>query len=131
MAAAPVVTQPTQQYVPTQAAQPAQQYAPAPQPAPQYSSAPVSTRPAAIVKPCLPDPGSTVVYRIQVGSFKNSANAEDAYNRAANAGFSPAYEQYQDYYRVIIRGVRAADMSNAAQLLGAVGFLEVLITAGN
>jgi cell division protein FtsN len=79
----------------------------------------------------MPASGSTAIYRVQVGSFKNSDNAVEAYTRLSNAGFSPSYERYQDYYRVIICGVRAADMVYVAQQLGAAGFTEIMIREGN
>ena len=83
--------------------------------------------PAAKVVPRMPDPGGNGVYRVQVGAFSRTALAQDAYDRLRNAGFRPAFERHENLYRVVITGVRAAEMSQVAQRLGAAGFAEVWI----
>jgi hypothetical protein len=54
-------------------------------------------------------------------------NAAEAYRRVAETGLQPSYERYGDYIRVIISGVRAADLELIAMRLGSANFQEVLI----
>jgi cell division protein FtsN len=70
---------------------------------------------------------SNKTYRIQVGSFLAPRNAVDAFDRLKNAGLSPAYERNGDYYRVVLAGLRAGDVPQAAERLGIAGFSQVLI----
>jgi hypothetical protein len=72
-------------------------------------------------------PASNKLYRVQVGSYRDGVNAQDAYYRAQQAGFCPEYEYYGDYIRVVILNVRGSDMSSVAQSLGGVGFVEILV----
>jgi cell division protein FtsN len=66
-------------------------------------------------------------YRLQVGSFLEVKNAVNTLNRLRTAGFSPYYERYGNYYRVVILGVRAADVQGMVSRLGTIGFQEVLV----
>jgi hypothetical protein len=77
------------------------------------------------VRPRMPDPRSGLVYRVQVGAYLKAGNAESSFNRLRAAGFSPAYERKGNYHRVIISGVRAADMRDVVRRLGSAGFSEV------
>jgi cell division protein FtsN len=79
----------------------------------------------------MPNPSGRGVYRVQVGAFSNTAFAQEAYNRLRTAGFSPAFEQYNNVYRVVISGVRAVDMPLVAQRLGNAGFTEAWIRQEN
>ena len=74
--------------------------------------------------PKLPDPNNGKVYRIQVAAFSQAALAQVCFDRLKTAGFSPAYEQNGNLYRVVISGVKASDVSYAAQRLNAAGFTE-------
>jgi cell division protein FtsN len=75
----------------------------------------------------MPDPASRTLYRVQVGSFLDQANAVNAFDRLRAAGFSPAYEQYNEYYRVVLTGVRAGEMESIARRLGNANFKEALL----
>jgi cell division septation protein DedD len=75
----------------------------------------------------MPDPYSGGVYRVQVGSFSNTGLAQQCFQRLQSAGFSPFYEPYGDMYRVLIIGIRAADMEWVVQRLAAAGFSEVWV----
>jgi cell division septation protein DedD len=79
----------------------------------------------------MPDPNGRGVYRVQVGAFSNTNFAQESYNRLRAAGFNPAFEQYGNVYRVVISGVRAADMPLVAQRLGNAGFAEAWIRQEN
>ena len=66
-------------------------------------------------------------YRIQVGSFKNSTNAENAFNSLKRAGLDPSYEDYLDLKRVVLAGI---DIKYLPLLLDSIynsGFREVWI----
>jgi hypothetical protein len=75
----------------------------------------------------MPNPASYGIYRVQVGAFLDQRNAVDAYNRLVAAGFTPAYEKYNDYYRVVLTGIRASEIENIAWRLGAANFPEALL----
>jgi rare lipoprotein A len=96
----------------------------APRPEQRLSALP--TRPADI-KPAIPQDATGKHYRLQVGSYKIPGNAVDAFDKLKNAGLSPAYEQYEDFYRVVLAGVRAGEIQSIAEKLGAAGFREALI----
>jgi hypothetical protein len=96
------------------------------QPAPPLSSSGSGVVPARII-PRRPDPASHAIYRVQVGAFLDERNAVEAYRRLTAAGFSPAYERYNDYYRVVLSGIRANEIENVAWRLGAANFSEALL----
>jgi len=83
--------------------------------------------PPAQIRGSIPEPGSTNLYRIQVGSYRIPRNAVEAFERLRNFGLSPAYERNGAYYRVVLAGLRAGDISSVAQALGNAGFREALI----
>jgi cell division septation protein DedD len=89
-------------------------------------SAPTPSRPMPAIKiiPKLPDPHNGKVYRVQVGAFSRVALAQVCFDRLKSAGFTPAFEQNGSLYRVVISGVKAADISHTAQRLNAAGFTE-------
>jgi rare lipoprotein A len=115
--------QPPQQTPPPQQVPPAQQ---PPSPLP-----PLQDVGPALIKPYMPNPNSGKVYRVQVGSYKNTWHAKEAYDRLVTVGFRPAYERYEDYIRVVIPGIRTQDMPAVAVLIGKVGFREALIREEN
>jgi rare lipoprotein A len=88
---------------------------------------PVRSSTAAEIKGGVPPAGTGKLYRIQVGAYKIARNAVDAFDRLKNGGLNPAYEQNGEFYRVVLAGIRAEDVSSLAEKLGAVGFREVLI----
>jgi rare lipoprotein A len=79
----------------------------------------------------MPNPNTGKIYRVQVGSYKNTWHAKEAYDRLTTVGFRPAYERYEDYIRVVIPGIRTQDMPAVAALIGRVGFREALIREEN
>ncbi|GHV32755.1 hypothetical protein AGMMS4952_23730 [Spirochaetia bacterium] len=95
-------------------------------PAPVQPPAAVSANPA-VVKPGFPPVGTNKRYRVQVGAYTVTRNAVEAFDRVKSVGLEPSYERYNDFYRVVISGVRADDVQNVAGRLGSVGFREVLI----
>jgi hypothetical protein len=76
----------------------------------------------------VPPADSPLSYRIQVGSFRLPANAERTFNGLRRAGFDPAYEQYRNFTRVFLRGIRAARIRNVLRTIESLGFTEAWIT---
>ena len=98
---------------------------------PQVSSAAVETAvapptapPAAppVAAPSASGTANLITYRVQVGAFSNPVFAQDAFDRLRRAGFVPSFERHGSLYRVVISGVRAADISQVEQRLEAAGF---------
>jgi len=96
-----------------------------PQAVPQTAQ-PASPPPINVI-PKMPDPYSGGIYRVQVGSFSNTGLAQQCFQRLQSAGFSPYYEPYNDMNRVLIIGIKAADMEWVIQRLAAAGFSEVWV----
>jgi rare lipoprotein A len=62
-----------------------------------------------------------------VGAYKVTRNAVDTFDRIKGAGLEPSYERHDDYYRVVLGGVKAEDIQSLAGRLGSIGFREILI----
>ncbi|MDR1177987.1 MAG: SPOR domain-containing protein [Spirochaetaceae bacterium] len=75
----------------------------------------------------IPNVDSTALYRIQVGAFKLRQNAEQVYERLNRLSLNPVYEQYLDFTRVIIGGIRAGDIALCLERIRSAGFNEVII----
>jgi rare lipoprotein A len=88
--------------------------------------APLNYGPA-VVKPKLPPLGTNKRYRVQVGAYRITRNAVEAFDRVKSLGIDPAYERHEELYRVVISGMRAEDIQSLAEKLGSVGFREVLL----
>ena len=86
---------------------------------------------SAKIVPKMPDPRGGRVYRVQVGAFASTAFAQDYFDRLKAAGFRPAFERNGNLYRVVITGIKAADMEQTARRLGAAGFREAWIREEN
>ena len=69
----------------------------------------------------------TGIYKVQVGAFSRIENAHDFYERLVSAGFTPDIERHNNLLRVVIAGVKAADLTNVAQRLGYADFSEIWI----
>ena len=72
-------------------------------------------------------PSSERTYRLQIGSYRDARNAVTTYGKLRNAGLNPEYERYGDYYRVVLKNIRGADVQSVAEKLGTAGFNEALI----
>lgn len=131
--AAPAVPNPPAQTAASVPAVPAGTAVPVPNPWPAAASsaAPAASMPAAplpaVIKGSPPETGSGKRYRLQVGSYKIPRNAVETFDKLKNAGLEPAYERYEEYYRVVLAEVRAEDVPAIAEKLGAAGFREALI----
>jgi rare lipoprotein A len=83
--------------------------------------------PSIKVHPGIPPANSGKSYRIQVGSYKNAKNAVDAFDVLKNAGLTPAYERYNDLYRVVLAQIQSNNVQSVIDTLAKSGFQEVLI----
>jgi rare lipoprotein A len=81
--------------------------------------------PAALIPAINPVPGK--VYRLQIGSYKIARNAVDSFDKLKGGGLSPSYERYEEYFRVVLAGVRGEDVQSLREKIGAAGFREALI----
>jgi len=75
----------------------------------------------------IPAAGDNRIYKIQVGAFRVFQNAQRVFDMLINASFTPAYEIYLDYTRVVINGVAARDVPSYLQRIQNLGFIEVII----
>jgi len=75
----------------------------------------------------IPTADNTGYYQIQVGAFKVFDNAARVFQRLRAASLNPAYEQYQDFTRVVVRGIRAAEVPQYLDIIRSSGFPEVFI----
>jgi hypothetical protein len=75
----------------------------------------------------LPGAESCELYQIQVGAFRQSGNAQSAYERLAGASLRPEYEQFRDFTRVKVMGISATDVPVAIERIKNAGFTEIII----
>jgi rare lipoprotein A len=75
----------------------------------------------------MPDPQSGSLYRVQVAAFTDELNARELVYRLRAMGLNPAYEMYEAFCRVVLPGLRAADVEAIAWKLGSGGISEVLL----
>jgi len=65
------------------------------------------------------------LYRIQVGAFREAANAEVALDTLRNAGLNPINENHMDYRRVILAGINTRHISSVLSIVYNSGFSNV------
>ncbi|MDR2072254.1 MAG: septal ring lytic transglycosylase RlpA family protein [Spirochaetaceae bacterium] len=70
---------------------------------------------------------SAKLYRIQVGAYIQPRNALETFEKLKNAGLNPAYEKHNEYYRVVLSGIKDTDIQSVAEKLGRAGFREAII----
>lgn len=63
-------------------------------------------------------------YRVQLASFASADRARVCYDRLKAAGFSPAIERHDRYNRVVIPGIKAADLNQLVRRLEQAGFAD-------
>jgi rare lipoprotein A len=90
----------------------------------QPAPGPVS---AAQLKPGIPAADTGKYYRVQVGSYKQPRYAVEAFEKLKKAGLHPAYEKHDEYYRVVLSGLRRQDLGMVTERLGQAGFSEALL----
>ena len=67
------------------------------------------------------------LFRLQVGSFRDRANAEAAFDALQTRGLKPAYEDRLDYRRVVLPGVSSRDLPAVLDTAYLAGFRDVWI----
>lgn len=82
---------------------------------------------AARFTPAIPAIFTGKMYRVQVGSYRQSQNAIEAYEKLKNAGLNPAYERYGDLCRVVLPGLKQEELVSVAERLGRAGFREAVL----
>jgi hypothetical protein len=60
-----------------------------------------------------------------VGSYSIRGNAARAADSLKKAGLSPAFEQHQNYVRVVLPGIPGGEVVETARKIGAAGFSDV------
>jgi len=75
----------------------------------------------------IPDTTDPKLYQLQVGAYKIINNAEKSYAKLRAASLNPSYEKYMDFTRVLIKGIRAADVPAYIERIKRAGFPEVYI----
>ncbi len=84
-------------------------------------------RPPAVYIPQRPEQTEGKRFRLQVGSYKVVRYAAESFERLKKVGLNAAYERYEEYYRVVIPFVSGNELDTMADILGALGYKEVLI----
>jgi cell division protein FtsN len=79
------------------------------------------------VIPGLPNPNSSRIYCLQVGSYAVHNTAEKMAQRIRSAGLQANVESYNSLKRVVVPGVRASDAYSIVQMLESMGFQEVWV----
>ena len=100
---------------------------PPPLPPPAQPAPPMYRQPPITIIPAMPNPYSPGLYRVQLGAFSSNGLAQQCFSRLLSAGFSPSYEPYSNVTRVVLPGIRAADMALIVERLAAAGFNEAWI----
>jgi len=75
----------------------------------------------------IPDATDSKLYQMQVGAFKLTQNATNAFEKLRAASLNPSTEKYLDFTRVMIKGVRAFDVPAYIERVRRAGFSEVFI----
>ncbi len=79
-------------------------------------------------EPGAPTRQGSGLYRLQLGSFRQPANAEGLRARLAAAGFAAELEPAEGgVTRVVLRGVRAAELASLRERLAAAGWPQALV----
>ena len=94
---------------------------------PVSGSAASASKPKALIIGGIPVPGTGKFYRLQVGAYRVPRNAVDSFEKLKNANLSPAYENVDGIYRVVLPGLRSEEIESVAEILYSIGFVEAII----
>ena len=73
-------------------------------------------------------PGDTGLYKIQVGSFANSANFYNLYHKFLDLGFKPTVEVTEgNLLRLTLRWISEDEIKESLELLELLGFSDILL----
>lgn len=70
-----------------------------------------------VYTPTTPEETKGVLWRIQVGSFTREENALQLVIKLRDIGFEPAYEKTETHVRVVLYGIRPADLDKVKAVL--------------
>jgi rare lipoprotein A (peptidoglycan hydrolase) len=68
-----------------------------------------------------------MIYRIQVGSFKEAHNALAAFDRLKGVGLNPVYERNGEFFRVVLSGIPSNEVEGVLQQIRTAGFADSLL----
>ena len=80
-----------------------------------------------LVLPHMPDPDSDSLYRLQIGSFRQTVNADRAERLVTAMGFQADREVFNEFTRIFINNISAKEALYAVQRLGVVGFRTIWV----
>ncbi|MDR0473538.1 MAG: SPOR domain-containing protein [Treponema sp.] len=75
----------------------------------------------------IPGADDSKLYRIQVGAYKVNRYAEQAFEKLKGASLNPVYEKYQDFTRVLVKGISASQIPQYIEKIRNTGFTEIFI----
>gem|GEM_PF-2068632 len=75
----------------------------------------------------IPNANDDNLYQVQVGAYLVTQNAERSFAQLRGADLNPTYEEYLDFTRVIVGGIRASQVHAYVERIRRIGFSEVLI----
>jgi len=90
-------------------------------PAGTWAASPTQFRPA------VPESETGKSYSIQVGAYKTPKYAVEAFEKLRTAGLNPAYERHDDFYRVVLTGIKSEELRTLSVKLGSAGFGEAIL----
>jgi len=67
------------------------------------------------------------LYQVQVGAFKLTQNADRVFERLSGASLNPSFEKYQDFTRVMVKGISYREIPIVLEKVKSMGFSEVII----
>ena len=74
-----------------------------------------------------PSADNDTLYQIQVGAFRLPQNIDRALGKLLGVSLNPAYEQYTDLFRVMVKGVSYRELPLVLDKMKASGFAEIII----
>ena len=77
--------------------------------------------------PWVREEAPALLYKIQVGTFLNTANANTAFIRLHNAGLNPSFENHMGSTRVLVTGVELRHLPSMVHRVNEAGFNEIWI----
>jgi cell division protein FtsN len=67
---------------------------------------------------------------LQVGAFRDPRNAARVFDTLRANGFTPEYKTSEGFYRVVVSGVKTAEISIYTEKLRSIGFYDIFVRRG-
>ena len=74
-----------------------------------------------------PVPKTQILYKVQVGAFTNTANAQRYFDQLKSAGFNPIMEQSGSYTRLVIPSIESQNLAATINRLNNAGFMDTWV----